>query len=215
MPKFDLDELLKYVIVIAIVVGPILATVVKKLITFFSPKPPELPAQLGENVPEVQSRTAHPVPPIEPPSVPTVPIARAARPEQPAVGQPRPIARRVALGGASATAAAAARQARSLAEAPMTLEAMVEDHLGHLTSNLEGEAESVGSGVMHSLQQAETHIAPLRGRRDRPLKRKTVADTPTASTSVRRLTRHGLRRAILLREILGPPVALRTTDEPW
>lgn len=97
----------------------------------------------------------------------------------------------------------------------MTLEAMVEDHLGHLTSNIESQAESVGSGVMHSLQQAETHIAPLRGRRDRPLKRKTVADTPTASTSVRRLTRHGLRRAILLREILGPPVALRATDEPW
>lgn len=97
----------------------------------------------------------------------------------------------------------------------MTLEAMVEDHLGHLTSNIESEAERVGRGVKRRLKPVETHVATLQGKWDRPVERKTVADAPTALTSVRRLTRQGLRRAILLREILGPPVALRAPDEPW
>ena len=213
MPKFDLDQLFQYLIVIAIVVGPVLAAVVKKLIAYFSPKPPELPkppVQSRMKVPAAQVRTARPVPPIDPPLVPT---ARAARPEQPAVGQPRPIARRVALGSASATTAA--RQARSPADVPMTLEAMVEDHLGHLTSNIESETERVGRGAKRRLKPVETLVATLQSKWDRPVERKTVADAPTALTSVRRLTRQGLRRAILLREILGPPVALRAPDEPW
>ncbi|MCH7871079.1 MAG: hypothetical protein IID33_05210 [Planctomycetes bacterium] len=216
MPKFDLDQLFQYLIVIAIVVGPILAAVVKKLIAYFSPKPPELPkppVQSRMKVPAAQVRTARPVPPIEPPLVPTVPTARAAQPEQPAVGQPRPIARRVAFGGATATTAA--RQARSPADVPMTLEAMVEDHLGHLTSNIESETERVDRGVKRRLKHVETHVATLQSKWDRPAEQKTVTDAPTASTSVRRLTRQDLRRAILLREILGPPVALRAPDEPW
>ncbi len=92
----------------------------------------------------------------------------------------------------------------------MTLEAMVEDHLGHLTSNIGAEAERIGRGVKSRVKHVKTHVGLLQEKRDRPTERKTVAADPI---SVRRLTRQGLRHAILLREILGPPVALRAPDE--
>lgn len=210
MPKFDPDKLFDYLIVIVIVVGPILAAVAKKLIAIFSPKPPELlkPSAPSKTV----AREARPVPPIElaPTARPAIPPVRVPAPPQPPARQPRPVARRVAHDDADPTTAA--RQSRPRADAPMALEAMVEDHLGHLTSNIEREAGHTSRDVKRRLEHAETSVGTLKVRQSGD-ERKIAAPAATDSTPIRRLTRQGLRRAIVLREILGPPIALRAPDE--
>ena len=214
MPKFDMDKLFDYLIVIVIVVGPVLAAVVKKLITFFSPPPPESPSQSIESVPKSRRRMVHPARPPEPVTArPASPPVRVPRPDRPVVARPTPIARRPARGDESAKTVV--RRAPLPEVAPMTHEVMVEDHLGHLTSSVEGEARRVGRGVESRLKHVETDVASLKAKRDRPVAQETAAVAPDKSISIRQLTRHGLRRAILLREILGPPVALRAPDEAW
>ena len=201
MPQFEMDKLFDYLIVIVVVVGPLLAAFTKKLITYFSPekselsKPPELPKKPVRPkvmVPEVKRPVARPAPPV----ARRQPVARPAAPR-------------------ATRAKTVARRARPSKDEPITLEAMVDDHLGHLTSPVEDEGKRMDKGVEARLGHMKTTIRPTTAPAEVSAPRRKQRPDSLVSTSLTELSRQGLRQAIVLREILGPPVALRAPDEEW
>lgn len=196
-----MDKLFEYLIVIVVVLGPVLAAVVKKLIAFFSPEKPETTELPG--LPKSRVRPVEVVPKTERPVARSVPQAPAHRPVARPVVPPAP------------SAGSVARPAMPSSRVPIALEALVEDHLGHLTSKVEGEQKRIGQGVESRLGHLESSVRPTTAPRERstPQRKGTVGSLE--STSLWPLSRKGLRQAILLREILGPPIALRAPDDQW
>lgn len=198
MPDLDFDKLFKYLILFMVVAGPVLAAVAKKLIAFFSPESPN-----GEKPPELPKLPARP----------KVEVLEARRPPVLPFAAPQPVARPVARRAASARPVA--RLTRPPKLEPITLEAIVEDHLGHLTSEVEDEGKRLDQGVEGRLGHIKTTVRPATALSERLAARHKESPVPSAPTSLRRVSRQGLRRAIVLREVLGPPVAFRASDDQW
>ena len=192
-----------------------------------------LPPQLGPQRPAARpvARGHVPPPPVEqfelevvlPPVTPhprTAPRRPAAqqpptRPPQVPTAAPPPRPRREPAQRSATKPERGRRIARKPSETPYDgvearlghLEPTVADRLGHLESALEDETVEVEAAVEDRLGHMDSDL--------------DVVD-PTSARSrrrtgllARRPTRRALQHAVLMREILGPPLALRTPDEPF
>ena len=86
-----------------------------------------------------------------------------------------------------------------------SLEASVDDHLKPLESGLEHSGEQVAARVEKHLG----HLKPQTKLAARP------DQAARESEGFARPSHSELRRAVVLREILSPPIALRAPDENW
>ena len=87
----------------------------------------------------------------------------------------------------------------------VALDASVEEHLGHLRSEIEDEEQLVDRRVEQNLGHVETHIAAA----------ETVTQEPRHHPVLGLTNQASLRHAVLMREILGPPIALRDSNDAW
>jgi hypothetical protein len=103
-----------------------------------------------------------------------------------------------------------ARPARDRVEERLgRLEPTVADRLGHLDTTVDDEVDAHGA----AMEQRLGHIKPETAAPDGELIQETVAEaTPPLSLTLPRVTRDALRHAIVMREILGPPVAIRPPE---
>lgn len=222
MPKIDVENWGELVIALVVVVGSLFGAISKKLIAYFSPKTPETPELIGDAAKGVRPagpvrREARPLPPIAPSQAPTArPVtttAPSASPQPPRpvridatprrVARPRSSVKPTARKARPATPRPTPPSRTPVADEPILMDEMVEDHLGHLTSMFEGEESRIEDGVERRLGHVESQLAASASLERKPLQRTLPALG----------TRSSLRQAIVLCEILGPPIALRPPDE--
>lgn len=235
----EIAEWIRILVILLVVGGSFFGKIGKKLIERFSPQAPEKPQ--APNVP-TESLRRDPTPPVARPSRPVarpapppprVPVARAApvrpvapqrpviatapaarRPVQPPVsaktetprrevtptpvGEREPESRRRRQRAARTTAPPSRRKTGNL-------EARVDERFKPLESSLEHRAEQIAARVEKHLGRLKPQTAPA-ARPD---------EAASESEGFARPSRSELRRAVVLREILSPPIALRAPEENW
>ncbi len=160
-------------------------------------------------------------PPIARPMPSASPVARRSGPSQPVGPRRRP------------TAVQGRRPPVTGTEERL---GHLKPHMEHLASAIEGQEDRIRAQVERDLGRIETTTGPATttartgangGRKRKPRDpyrdREQAADDPrpdregadlsVVSGLAGRLTHHALRRAIVLSEIIGPPIALRQSDE--
>jgi hypothetical protein len=227
----QLDDWIQIIVILFVVVGSIFGALSKKLIERFTPKD----AQRDDN--QRSQATGG----TEPPAQPAAPVARPLQPMSrlgPATQHPaaRPSSPPPVTEHAMPTAPfpPPPRRARPRAPAAKRLPhpghvvsepAKAEQRLGHLTPVVEltGDREEVAAE--QRLGHLETTIEDRDDRIEAVIEEHlghgdTTRPTPYAQRSARRrvpvfgrATPQVLRQAVLMREILGPPIALRRDDE--
>ena len=122
---------------------------------------------------------------------------QGVEPAQPSV---QPVARRVRRASTRVSLPSELPKGVGLA-----LDANVDEHLGHLHSSIDGEGKRVDRSVEERLGHLETDIPAAEKVTHKPRIHPVLGTTNQAS----------LRHAVLMREILGPPIALRDTSDSW
>ena len=159
------------------------------------------------------------LPPVvpRPPAAPRRPAAQQplAGPPQVPTAAPSPRPRREPAQRSATKPRRGRRIARKPGETPYD---GVEAGLGHLEPTVEGRLGHLESALEDETVEVEAAVEDRLGHMDSDL---DVVD-PTSARSrrrtgllARRPTRRALQHAVLMREILGPPLALRTPDEPF
>ena len=228
----EIDNWLQIIIAILVVGGSVIGAVSKKLIQAFSPKEPDKPGQIQPGVPGDSRRLApvrrpgQPTPPVARPMVPTSPRPPSVEPPVARSYQPPPIVtytvpeelpRRAAPRPRSvprpkpATPVPARAEQRlghlepAVLEEEARFEAATEERMAHLESAVPEEELHFEEDIEERLGYVEsTSPAPTAARRGR-------ARVPVIS----RPSRQTLRRAVVLREILSPPLALRPPGDEF
>lgn len=243
MQRSDFEQWGQLIIAVVVVLGSLFGAVSKKLIKMFSPKPPEtsemselptitvvdardtsvrveparpvaLPttstptgrsAPTGRSLPTRRSMpTARPATPSErlatpvKPMPPEAPVRRSPHRVEPGLPSAQPVARR-----ARPTTTRAMPPSKALKGVGLALDASVEEHLGHLRSEIEDQGERVSSSVEQRIGHLETHIDAA----------ETVTQEPRRHPVLGLTNQASLRHAVLMREILGPPIALRDSND--
>lgn len=234
----DVDWI-ELIIIIVLFGGGILSAVAKKLIAMFTPEekqaPPKMPdlkdtihhpvprspiargtPASGQTTPRTQARRPAPPPPTARPlpRIPTIVAIDEDEVEEPLIPRPRPKVRPAPTSSPSAQPKPTPRRKTgSPAQAEKRLghldvevlkeeaefEAETAKRMAHLQSSVSEAEEVCDSAVDDRLGDAESADEP-------------VTD-PMATLLGGDISPQTLRRAILLREILGPPVALLPPDD--
>ncbi len=230
--QFQIDDWIQIIIVILIIGGSAFGAVAKKLIKTFTteespgepatrspggsgharPAPPvarPMPtARQYPTAPALRPPTREELPRPPVPVHPTIARRRTSEPTRQGTPRPQPTARPIPS-RPRATQRPAATEERlghltSAVEQTGGLdEAVVEQRLGHLESSVAQRGDRLEAGM----EQRLGHVEP--GPEKKPATARGGLHIPVLG----RGTRHNLRQAILLREILGPPVALRQLDD--
>lgn len=230
----NIDDWVQLIILGLVLGGSLLSAVAKKLIEHFSQRhagvgqtkdapptqaaSPTHPARRG---PVTSFPVARPMPPTpgggrteKPPMAPRFPMTPVADPEaiappppprkRPRPAQPAaPVARPAPAGGPPQTRRSSPRPPTARSDAPVaTVAASVSAHISAMHSRLEDESAAVDAAV-------ERNLGGLR-------RRISTRDDPAESAQVephgRRFDAHELRRAVVLSEILGPPLSIRPIE---
>ncbi len=223
----DLDSWIQIIMVILVFGGTALGAISKKLIEYFGPKKED--DAKGKTPPRPIPRGKKPMSPprakpivdveereviLEPQRVPAPPVARPAKPVPPPVEiHARPAPRPVVV--SSSEPSRPRGQLRNEEGRPRRspgrlrhLEPTVDDHIDPLHSRVEEHAELFEETVEEHLGHLKPRVAAA-GRTGSRRPRDTMFGPMTG------LDRSALRRAVILREILGPPVALRSQDDRY
>ena len=220
-PEFD--KWFQIVIAILVVGGSVLATVSKKLIQVFSPKEPDKPGQIQAGAPGAPRRPAQ----ARDPGQSARPVARpmtttSSRPSsvEPPVARPYPPPPIVSYSVPEELPQRAAPRSRTTHRPkPATpAPARAKERLGHrkLAVPKEERMAHLESAVPEEELYFEEDIEERLGH---------VESTPWAPAATRRgrarvpvigcPSRQTLRRAVVLREILSPPLALRPPGDEF
>lgn len=233
MKSVDWFEIIVLVLIFG---GSALAAVSKKLITLFSPKeeepgkegplgglPTSTPPSARTQAPGRQPRQTvasqpRTLPHLALGELPRRPTRRTATSTPPAQGRqqvpPRPPVARAEV--------VARPSPKPKRETPMP--ARVEDRQGGLSASLDEERRHIDTAVGESREHFDPHLAASEGHFMDAIERQmdytqtevestTDASGPKAAgLAVGRTTQRALRRAIVMKEILGPPVALREPE---
>lgn len=214
-----LDGWVQIIILVLVFGGSALAAIGKKLISVFSPKEDPSPVKTAKPVsqPMKRAKPASPpagVPPVlrpsvaqqsAPPPVVLTPVARPARPDPqrsrrvPTRSVPPP---RLVPSGQPPKATTKSRAPGALSR----LEPTVDDDLDRLGSRIAQRALKVGAKVSDHLGHLKPQVAEA-------WESSPGSSSESLGGSMSRLSRAEIRRAIVLREILGPPIALRSPDD--
>ncbi len=211
-----LDGWVQIIVLVLVFGGSAAAAIGKKLIEVFSPKEDPSPVKTAKpgSQPMGRAKPASPSaggPPVlrpsvaqqsAPPPVVLTPVARPARPDP-------QCSRRVPTRSVQPSRSAPSSQpveALAKRRAPGTLrrlEPTVDDDLDRLGSRIAQRALKVDAKVDKHIGHLKPQVAEAR--ESRP--------SESLGGSMSRLSRAEMRRAIVLREILGPPIALRSPDD--
>lgn len=215
----DLDEWIRILIIALVFGGSALGAVGKKLIEIFSPKEDPPPAKKIDPVsapkrpvrrapmdvevlplPQQTSSPPSAAPPVVLPPVARPAPAQARRPQRSKarpVPPPQPAPSRH-----QRKPEPKKREAGNLRH----LEPTVDDDLNRLGSRVAQRAGKVDTRVDDHLGHLTPHVAEGRSASPKVTTRSSIG-------KLAGLSRGEIRRAILLREILGPPVALRSQED--
>ncbi len=218
LAQTDAGNWIEIVIILLVVGGSIFGAVSKKLIAAFSPKESE---ESGNEKGKVMRAPPHPAPPqrrgqpvhpvarplqptpspqAEPPIVRSHPPRTAPRPK-PAAAPPRP--RRPQKPAPARAEARLGHLEVTVMEEEARFEAARERRMAHLKSRvLEGEER-----FEEAVEKRLSHLEPA------PDEATAAAQACVRIPVIGRLSRQTLRHAVVLREILSPPLALRPPDD--
>lgn len=228
----EIDSWLQLVIAILVVGGSVLASVSKKLIQAFSPKEPDKPGQTQAGAPGAGApRRAAPArdagQPMRPAAKPMTPTSPRPPSVEPPVARPYPPPPVVIRTAPDEPPQRAARRPpttprpKSATPAP----ARAEQRLGHLEpavlvveARFEAAAEkrmahlesAVPEEELHFEEDIEERLGQVESAPWEP-----GAAGPGRVPLIRRPSRQALRRAVVLREILSPPLALRPPGDEF
>jgi len=215
---------MELIILLIVFGGSALAAVSKKLIAYFSPPKEEggltgVQRQAGERPPTRPAGTPGTAPPpSRMPSPPRPPVARPAAPPQTVPGGRRP-ASPISIERSGKPA----RRPMAPVQTAQRQQSVVPQRTprGRLRSAPDQDGELVEDAVSQTLLQLESQLAEIDerimggieeelGQFESQLTATGESAAPTASgVRMPHLTQPALRRAIVLNEVLGPPVALR------
>ena len=237
-----LDDVVQGIIVILVILGSIFGPLVKKLIEKSNPQKPARPDESKErereahqplpSLPHHPSRPLHPTarplpgglrPQVRPEGMvpPIVPRRReivvetiierlsGQRPSPPApatppahTGRPQPRSQIAAKAKPQQS-----RPSRPTQPPAKSARDRVEEHLGHLDTSVADEAEALAASTEKHLGHVKTDLTV-----SEEAAREAVEGAPSSVLGLPRLTHDALRHAVVMREILGPPLAMRIPE---
>ena len=195
---------IQFLVVIVVIGISLLGQLSKVLIQKFSPEKPEqrrpdAVAPRSAPPPAVRGSTR---PSIAPPARPRVPRPTIAPPVRPVAQRPAapPMARPKP---ASPRSFSTPKRPPVAQPVPMDEPTIQRRHLAQIASALEKESEVVDAEVSEHLSQVEGDLVP------------EIVETAVVAPHApfERLSRAALRRAIVLSEVLAPPLALRASRD--
>ena len=231
----EIDNWLQIVIAILVVGGSVIGAVSKKLIQAFSPKEPDKPGQTPAGVPGAGGprRPA----PAQGPGQPARPVARPmtrTSPRPPSVEPPvgRPYAPPPPVVIYTAPEESAQRPAPRPPTAPRPrpatpVPARAEQRLGHLEPAVLEEEARFEAATERRMAHLESAVPEEELHFDEDIEERLghVESTPPVPAAagrsrarvpvISRPSRQTLRRAVVLREILSPPLALRPPGDEF
>lgn len=204
-----LEGWIQGIVVLLVIGGSLLKPITKALIEHFGPKDSASPTGQTRSTGD----SAVPRPPVRPPVAPTPPVARAPQarpvtlPHQPAPSRPRPPAspkpQPATQRPRPSQPTTKPKKAVSRTEDRLGhLKPTVKEHLGHVDSVIELRDDQIEQVVEEHLGHLEPSTAPT-GSKKRAARGPESWLRPTAGT---------LRRAVVLSEVLQPPLALRKPE---
>lgn len=230
MAKNEFDQWIQIAIAVLVFGGTIFGAIAKKLIDYFSPKktgdehdddPQPLENAAPAAIPEVTLAPPPLARPVAPPPTPQTAVRRAARPEAAPTREPAtdhtahsPPAAPLPSTHAPQTAPDRKRRRQTHQPAATRLGPGGQADRKTLESKLTSIEAKFDAGVARNLGQLD---APRKVALPSSLSVKpedTPSDAkPTYGSTLGPLSPASLRQAIVLREILGPPVALRAEND--
>ncbi len=205
----NLEGWIQGIVVLLVIGGSLLKPITKALIEHFGPKDSASPTGRARSTGD----SAMPRPAGRSPVAPTPPVARAPQarpvtlPHQPALSRPRPPARpkpRPATQRPRPTPRTAEPKRAALRTEDRLghLVPTLKEHLGHIDSVIELRDDQIEQVVEEHLGHLEPSTAPTAS------KKRVVRE----GEFLAKPTRSSLRRAVVLSEVLQPPLALRKPE---